>query len=930
MKYLIAIFLLLLPSLAYAQNPGGSAAGVGDCIHLGQVVGRINANSPPTCVAGGGAAVPINSLPAQTGAYNGQGQAFSNLGGISSTGPTSLIGSSFNGSDLAKNLCVNGVCPVTAFGASGSAATCSGTIAANSTSLAVSGCSPSNDFLNGQYVLVPQAGPAALTVSPPSPTVTGHGAFTGGAQTWGYKVAYRDRWGGIKAASSEITLATGAATANGVDYASIILGSQTYTYCDAAVYRTTAPGGIPTGLIAFTAGCSTNTTIQDTNLPVVSIAAAPATPPSADLNQYLVAKIVSGGGTATLTLATGASSVAPGTAVTIIHDETQAFQNTVNAALTIGGMVRVPPGTYNINQPSWWNGSTWIYTNPTDTTTTANEMLGMVHLGSNLTVEGDDWEASKLVNGYNVTSHNPILAVANPTATRLPGAVCNTGATNDFTKKLINNSVRGQSYVVTTTAADAGTFSIGDMVDISGGVVSGNVSCNSTSINEPNVVTGVDATNGNIQLAYGVPTEMPWGTPGTASFIAKINTWYFKNITIRNLTLNSASGAARLGVGSTIKARIDHVKMTGPAWFTTFNISGSRDIALTNSYWHVYSDEELDQVLDVTLDHNTIVQNDGGAQLSFDNGADGVTFTHNIVSSNDFYSGLGARAGSVTVWNGPCINDVEIADNTFNVASANASINTVFVMGASCAAAGEPRPFNWTIARNKIKQAIPAGTGGIIAVASSSIDKLVFSANEIYTTGNSNSDLSLWTGLITDNNIEDAGTVGSALINITNTTGATTIPIVVKGNTIKSGSGVCIKTNSTQTTPLTIGVNQCSTSGNPVLVLNSGQPSYIEPQVLSGGGVYNPTTIPRAFNCAHGMSLPTIGTGAITAGGTDCSFLATGATSPATVTFGTSFLVAPNCNCSDQTSATAAKVVPATGSVVVTTTGTDSFSCTCN
>lgn len=74
---------------------------------------------------------------------------------------------------------------------------------------------------------------------------------------------------------------------------------------------------------------------------------------------------------------------------------------------------------------------------------------------------------------------------------------------------------------------------------------------------------------------------------------------------------------------------------------------------------------------------------------------------------------------------------------------------------------------------------------------------------------------------------------------------------------------------------------------------------------------------------------PTSGTGTITAGGTDSAFTCTGGTSPVTVTFGTAFAVAPSCGCSDITSATALKAVPGTGTVVVTTTGTDSFSCVC-
>ena len=90
--------------------------------------------------------------------------------------------------------------------------------------------------------------------------------------------------------------------------------------------------------------------------------------------------------------------------------------------------------------------------------------------------------------------------------------------------------------------------------------------------------------------------------------------------------------------------------------------------------------------------------------------------------------------------------------------------------------------------------------------------------------------------------------------------------------------------------------------------------------VSNGGHISNPIGSGTA---------PTSGTGTITAGGTDSAFTCTGGTSPVTVTFGTAFAVAPSCACSDVTSATAVKAVPSTSTLIVTTTGTDSFSCVC-
>lgn len=133
-KYL-AFILLFIPSLAFAQNSGGSAAGVGDCIGQGKVVGRINANSPPTCVSGTGTNTVTTNGPLTGDGSPGSpvtlpSSANVTLGtltttgattaaGLTSTGPTSITGNQTNGSDQISKLCVNGVCPITAFGAVG-------------------------------------------------------------------------------------------------------------------------------------------------------------------------------------------------------------------------------------------------------------------------------------------------------------------------------------------------------------------------------------------------------------------------------------------------------------------------------------------------------------------------------------------------------------------------------------------------------------------------------------------------------------------------------------------------------------------------------------------------------------------------------------------------------------------------------------------
>ena len=97
-----------------------------------------------------------------------------------------------------------------------------------------------------------------------------------------------------------------------------------------------------------------------------------------------------------------------------------------------------------------------------------------------------------------------------------------------------------------------------------------------------------------------------------------------------------------------------------------------------------------------------------------------------------------------------------------------------------------------------------------------------------------------------------------------------------------------------------------------------------EEMVVSGGGHFS--------SLLAAGSLPTVGTGTVTAGGTDTAMEVTGATSPATVTFTTPFHAQPICVCGDETAATGVcKAVPNSNgqTVVITTAATDSFNLVC-
>jgi hypothetical protein len=131
-------------------------------------------------------------------------------------------------------------------------------------------------------------------------------------------------------------------------------------------------------------------------------------------------------------------------------------------------------------------------------------------------------------------------------------------------------------------------------------------------------------------------------------------------------------------------------------------------------------------------------------------------------------------------------------------------------------------------------------------------------------------------------------------------------------------------------------VNGCATYTPPAIPLNgatcqdtgTGGTYY---WVAGTGFVAGLDAFNRLAAQTTGATAPTSGTGTVTAGGDDSVMEVTGATSPATITFGTAYTNKPFCLCTDETSATACKPVPnANGAtVVVTTTGTDSFVLMC-
>lgn len=226
------------------------------------------------------------------------------------------------------------------YGASGSSTTTTGTISSSSTALSLASAI---DFQHGQGVLVNHAGAATAVAAPTGISVAATNAT--GATTYAYKFASVDFDGGVSAATSATTITDGVAT----------LGDRSATSGGVVIsvneLRWTVGTGSPMGTAIWRSksggayellGVFGGSYIQDKGLTAQTIFWIPSTPPASALAQWHATTIASGAGTTALTLASAATTAA--TSVTVIHDDTDAF----NAVLPSNRSVHLPAGTYNV------------------------------------------------------------------------------------------------------------------------------------------------------------------------------------------------------------------------------------------------------------------------------------------------------------------------------------------------------------------------------------------------------------------------------------------------------------------------------------------------------------------------------------------------------------------------------------------------------
>lgn len=238
------------------------------------------------------------------------------------------------------------------YGASGSNQAATGSITGGTAALSILAA---KDFVNGQYVLVNQAG---STPSLSAPTVSSAVVGTTGSTSRTYYVALFDAFGGL-GPSTTVTVSNGPATITGANY--VTLG---VTIPGGAVgYAVWKNGGEYTSETFFNTGDAAtfydNGVLSNDQDVAQSIASAgilytpwwiPATHTTSVKNDFCVQKILSGGGTTALTLAASCPNTVASKSVR--HDDTAA----INACLAAGNInCRLPclPGSgqtfYNIS-----------------------------------------------------------------------------------------------------------------------------------------------------------------------------------------------------------------------------------------------------------------------------------------------------------------------------------------------------------------------------------------------------------------------------------------------------------------------------------------------------------------------------------------------------------------------------------------------------
>ena len=343
------------------------------------------------------------------------------------------------------------------------------------------------------------------------------------------------------------------------------------------------------------------------------------------------------------------------TEATVDHDDTNAVQNAMNAAMAAGGgIIRFGKGTFNLRRPTFQ----YYPAGATEPHYTTNIKLkeswgGYVNLNmpygsvGNIYIEGagpgtviqtqKDFGGNGVLLGVGSEGSGPAYApnVAIPIQEVDKGATTVTLASSDG-----QNTLHPGDDIWLYSGSSSGSITSPPCAN-SKSTAGGN--CHFTELNTIKSING-----STITLLY--PTSKKYYDDGKNSFgLVKLPTTPH-NIALENLTIDTYNSVTAGGI--VYGLLIDHVTVNGSPVEGAFRDGFKRDVVIENSSWGVGTGdatwngtEEFDQITDLALVGDTITGfsapgSEGpseGAKLSFTEGTSGVVIQNNTFNHVSVY-----------------------------------------------------------------------------------------------------------------------------------------------------------------------------------------------------------------------------------------------------------------------------------------------------
>jgi hypothetical protein len=786
---------------------------------------------PGLSVVTDGTTIQGNGLPASPIALkSGAAASFSSL-----TAPAGSAGtiSGFN---------VPNVVNVTQapYGASGSANTYTCSISSGSLVLT---CTTATDFQKGQYVAIPTAGQASQVSAPSIGAVTN--IRTTGASNDCYEIVSADLDQGILTPSSCACQASGPAagafsTKSGL---AVAFTPSSSTNSINAIYRTIGTG-VCTGasFVNIAGGSPYNDYGQDLPKPW----GWPATAPTAT-NETAYCKIMGGSGTTWTVDCTDQQGQATArntaTSVTVMHDDTVAVQAAADAAAH--SILYFPSGTYRLNEMFYVTGGLVTSRNPATSSTYSAGSIWLRTTAVQVMGAGRDKTFIRQDFAGSASYHSAVFVMSNAAIFPANGPQQSNG-TARYTSYAFNAATKYSTSITMTTAADAGHFSPGDVVFLTGGQ---NVDATYTTSNITKVLSA-NATTGVIQIANGITTDLPFGS-GITNFIENLttNNAIQEQISFEDFTLNTPNVPfSGIGIyGFTLRRLLIPEVPTYTQglfygqWWANTQIQDS-DIQLSNWQDTVNSYVNITNTRIKSIEPLVTIQigQGGTSPLTVSNSDFAVTCgsTVDVFGNVADFTFIGNRVEE-TCPTGPSIADnptLAFATGTSGATSYNWNINgnTIYsnARQAMAANSGNPMPPNTLVSNNTIWHQRTTGFSNATVALTGNVS---FQNNRIFTNSAANTSGTIiqigglaanqatnYTGNVitqtgTDNDgcitVADPGSTATGATNITNNR------CIGSGAAMAAGITIANTTNTPNVFPTNNILENITTPYNPVLTV---------------------------------------------------------------------------------------------------------------